>query len=50
MPEIRWYFRAGTKIWEAKCPECGEWIEINKSQVESKVTVQCTNCDWSGYV
>lgn len=42
--------RDGAIIVKAKCPNCGDWEDIDKDQLDGTVSMICSKCEWHGYI
>jgi hypothetical protein len=47
--ETRTVDRDGLNQGQARCPECGQWADLDQDQLEGSCSLIC-ECGWHGYV
>jgi predicted RNA-binding Zn-ribbon protein involved in translation (DUF1610 family) len=40
----------GELVPKAKCPDCGQWADVDADQLAGDVSLVCPECGWHGYI
>jgi hypothetical protein len=50
MMELKTIKRDDTIVTKGKCPNCGQWADLDGDQLRDLVSVICPMCEWHGFV